>query len=118
MRARRSWPRSSVPKGWFQEGPWSVAAKSMWLIGMRQTYGPIRMASTMRPSTPVLMTASRCRRKRRHASRVGENVGARVVAGAATSAEGDARVEPAIEDIGNQVEEDDETGEHERHGHD
>ena len=38
--------------------------------------------------------------------------------GVPASAEGNAWVEPAIEDIGDQVEEDDEAGEHERHRHD
>src|SRR3990167_10636361 len=69
---------------------------------------------------PALATESRGGRKRRQASPagvVGRLLRGAAAAGAAVSAESDAGVEPAIQDIGNEVEEDDETGEHEGHGH-
>src|SRR5688500_10520280 len=73
-------------------------------------------------STTAPVTASTWRRKRRQVSSAGEIeralrswAAATTVAGA--SAERDAGVEPAIEDICNEVEEDDETGEHEGDAH-
>src|SRR5471030_2260012 len=67
----------------------------------------------------ALTTASLWRRKRRHASCVGEKRCALSLAAAAegASAESNAGVEPAIEHICNEVEEDDETSEHEGDGH-
>src|SRR5436190_4154737 len=120
MRAKMSWPRSSVPNGWLAVGVCSRDVKSMSLIATFQTSGPIVTRSTMTTSTVRPTTASRCRRKRRHASAAGETLRRR---GAATvSATGlaiaDAGVEPAIEEVGDEVEEDDEAREHERHGHD
>src|SRR5580698_9793832 len=121
MRARMSWPRSSVPNGWAHDGGSSLEAKSISLIGTRQTSGPSSTASTISARMTVLTMASLCRRKRRHASRPGEKralrAGVATTAPAGASAVRDAGVEPAIKDIGNQVEQDDETGEHERHRH-
>src|SRR5581483_11354004 len=119
MRAMRSWPRSSVPSGCAHDGPMRRAVKSISLIGTCHSSGPARIAITMATSRKLLASASRCRRKRRQASRPGEKCRARPCAGAgaAASIEGDARVEPAIEEIGDEVEDDDETGEHEGDGH-
>src|SRR6185503_3266027 len=110
-----SCPRSSVPSGCAQDGPSSLAAKSISLIGTRQTSGPSSTAARMKPRMTELTIASRCLRKRRHASRPGENRAclrdaAVTAAPAGGSAVRDAGVKPAIEDIGNEVEEDDEAG--------
>src|SRR6266403_3319872 len=119
MRANKSWPRSSVPSGCVQDGLESCALKSMSLIGTCQTSGPKATASIISARIAVLATARRCRRKRRHVSRASEVWRAlRPVPATPTLAIGDARIEPAIEDIGDQVEQDDETGEHKGHGHD
>src|SRR5256885_12763807 len=74
-------------------------------------------------STTAPVTASTWRRKRRQVSSAGEIE--RAVRGPATvaaaragaSAERDTGVEPAIEDVCNEVEEDDETGDHEGDAH-
>src|SRR5947209_16720519 len=126
MRAKMSWPRSSVPNGWPSVGVARRAVKSISLIFSFQTIGPkatirIIVASTTRPST-----ASLWRRKRRQASAAGERSrrrgGAPVAAAAAASggalAIADAGVEPAIEQIGDEIEQDDEAREHEGDGHD
>src|SRR3954471_5602150 len=118
MRASRSWPRSSVPNGWSTEGGARRAVKSISLIGTRQIQGPIKIANASSASTTTLTPARRWRRKRRSASRPGENARLRGATAGAASTEGDAWVKPAIQDIGNQVEEDDEAGEHEGHRHD
>src|SRR5215218_8985574 len=122
MRARISWPRSSVPNGWAQDGPSSLALKSISLIGTRQTSGPSTTASTISPRMNALAIASLWRRKRRHASRPGENRA--LLAGLITTAAAvggstvrDAGVEPAINHIGKEVEEDHEAREDEGDGH-
>src|SRR6185437_2774507 len=117
-----SCPRSSVPSGCAQDGPANWAAKSISLIGTRQTSGPNRTARTIASSTTVLAIASLWRRKRRQASRPGETRAflaglAATAAPVGASTESDAGVEPAIKEIGDEVEKDDETGEHERDGH-
>src|SRR5262249_42770885 len=117
MRAMRSWPRSSVPKGCCQDGPSRRAAKSMSLIGTGHTVVPNRMASTMAIRMTPLATARRCRRNRRQASSPGENRRRLARVPERTSVEGNARIEPAIEDVSDEVEEHYETGEDERHGH-
>src|SRR5262252_5889737 len=117
MRAKRSCPRSSVPNGCASDGGARRAAKSISLIGTFQIQGPNATSRTIVASTTALSTASLCRRKRRDASTHGETPRAR--AGAlATLAVGNAGIEPAIEQIGDQVEGDHETREHERHRHD
>src|SRR6185437_14818755 len=105
-----SCPRSSVQNGWVHDGPSSLDAKSISLIGTRQSSGPSTTASTMIASTTELAIASLCRRKRRHASRPGVDGAlladlAPVAAAAApgASAVRDAGVEPAIKDICNEV---------------
>src|SRR6266581_6222762 len=118
MRAKRSWPRSSVPNGCAQEGVARRAVKSISLIGMRQTSGPNSTADVSSVRTTTLTTAMRWRRNLRHTSTPGETRRRRPTSGIATSAIGDAWVEPAIDDIGQEIEDDDETGEHERHRHD
>src|SRR5687768_3729140 len=119
MRARRSWPRSSVPNGCFNDGPARRAAKSMSLMGTRQMRGPKSTASTITVRTTVPKSASLWRRKRRHTSAHGELLRARAGLGAmSASAVGDAGVEPAIEQVGDEVEEDHQAGEHEGHRHD
>src|SRR5512147_1899340 len=107
MRASRSWPRSSVPKGWRHEGTPSLTLKSMSLIGTLQSHGPSATASMMTSRIAAPASAMRWRRNRRHASRPSEAGGARL-AGAAPGALAvdDAGVEPAIEQVGDQVEED------------
>src|ERR1700751_684589 len=118
MRASRSWPRSSVPNGCTQEGVASRAVKSISLIGMRQISGPNKTADVSSVRITTLATAMRWRRNFRHTSRPGEIRSGRPSSGTANSAIGDAWIEPAIDDIGQEVEDDDETGEHERHCHD
>src|SRR3954447_26451025 len=118
MRASRSWPRSSVPNGCCHEGPSRRAVKSISLIGTFHRNGPSTMAAMIANKIARLATARRWRRNRLQASRRGEKRRSRLCTVALTSAVGDTWVEPAIEDIGDQVEEDDETGEHERHRHD
>src|SRR5471032_2674676 len=116
MRAKMSWPRSSVPKGCAAVGVFSRAEKSMSLICSFHTSGPNATINTITESTTSPATASLCRRKRRHASAAGETL--RMRAGATATgalAVADAGVEPAIEQVGDQVEEDDEAGEHEGH---
>src|SRR5215831_11620094 len=117
MRAMRSWPRSSVPKGCCQDGLSRRAAKSMSLIGTDHSVVPNRMASTMATRITPLATARRCRLNRRQASSPGENRRPLTRVPVRTSVEGNARIEPAIEDVGDEVEEHHEAREHERHGH-
>src|SRR5690349_13476044 len=118
MRASRSWPRSSVPNGCAHEGVSMRAAKSMSLIATFQMNGPSAIARIIANSTNVLASASRWRRKRRHASSHGENGRVRRWVTSGTLPERDARVEPSIEDVRDEVEQDDEAGEHERDRHD
>src|SRR5262252_734478 len=117
MRASRSWPRLWVPKGCCQDGPSRRAAKSMSLIGTVQTVVPSRMTSTIAIRMTALAIARRCRLNRRQASSPGENRRPRARAPVSTSVEGNARIEPAIEDVGDEVEEHHEAGEDERHSH-
>src|SRR5882672_7331800 len=118
MRAKRSWPRSSVPNGCCHPGVESRAAKSISLSGTRQTNGPSTTADVSTANITTLATAMRWRRNFRHASKPGERRRGRPSSGTATSMVGDAWVKPAIDDISQQVEDDDETREHERHRHD
>src|SRR5690242_4649301 len=118
-----SCPRSSVPSGCAQDGPASCAAKSISLIGTRQTSGPNKTAKTIASNTTALAIASLCRRNRRQASRLGEKraffaglTAAETPVGASTVS--DAGVEPAIEDISDKVEKDHKAGEDEGHRHD
>src|SRR5215218_11197898 len=117
MRAKMSWPRSSVPNGWLAVGVCRREVKSMSLIATFQSSGPIATISTMIARTTRPTTASRCRRKRRHASAAGEALRRRAGTSAGLAI-ADAGVEPAIEQIGDQVEKDHEAREHERHRHD
>src|SRR6516165_4276943 len=117
MRASRSWPRSSVPKGCCQDGVSRRAAKSMSLIGTDHTVPPSKMASTIAMRMTPLATARRCRLNRRQASSPGENRRPLPRTPVPTSVEGNARIEPAIEDVGDEVEEHHEAREHERHSH-
>src|SRR5262245_50467304 len=118
MRARMSWPRSSVPNGWLQEGPSSCAPKSMSLIGTCHTSGPNATASSTKPRVTALATASRCRRNRRHVSLPDEACSPGPTRSGATLAVGDARVEPAIKEVGEQVEQDDQASEYKCYRHD
>src|SRR5262252_5540880 len=117
MRANKSCPRSSVPSGCASKGGARRAAKSISLIGTLQIQGPNATSSTIVARMTALSTASLCRRKRRDASRHGDTpragMGART-----TLAVGNAGIEPAIQDVGEQVEGDHEAGEHECHRHD
>ena len=74
-------------------------------------------AGSSASSTNALAKASLWRRKRRHASAPARGAPARRRAPRRVSG-GDARVEPAIEHVRDEVEQDDEAGEHEGHGHD
>src|SRR5689334_13299903 len=116
MREKMSWPRSSVPNGCFAVGVCRRALKSMSLIDSFQNSGPNATSRTIVASTIRPTTASLWRRKRRHASAHGERLRRR---GAPSGglAIADAGIEPGIEQVGDQVEEDDETGEHEGHRH-
>src|SRR5947209_258410 len=118
IRASKSWPRSSVPNGCSQDGVASRAVKSMSLIETRQISGPNSTADVSSVRTATLATAMRWRRNFRHTSMPGETRRLRPSSGIAISAIGDAGIEPAIDDIGQEVEDDDETGEHEGHRHD
>src|ERR1700704_5287500 len=100
MRAKTSWPRSSVPNGWARVGVFRRALKSMSLIATFQKIGPKITISTITPSTTRPASASLWRRKRRHASAQGEVSLRRFDAAALAVA--DARVEPAIEQVGDQ----------------
>src|SRR5215831_13685739 len=117
MRASRSWPRSSVPKGCTADGTSMRAVKSISLIGTCHRAGPSTTASPIASRTIELTTARRCRRKRRQASSAGETCGASSRL-APRSAVSDAGVEPAIEDVCNQVEQDHQAREDEGHAHD
>src|SRR5436190_9169393 len=118
MRAKRSWPRSSVPKGWAAEGPWRRVLKSISLMGTPHSQGPTSTARTMTARMIAPANASLCRRKRRHASAPSRARGLSGAPPISASAVADAGIEPAIEDVGEEVEEDHEAGEHERHRHD
>src|SRR5690349_8663837 len=118
MRARRSWPRSSVPNGCFSDGPARRALKSMSLIGTCQIHGPASTANRMINRISAPPKASLWRRKRRHAS-VPQPTRGRIAPPAPEAlAEADAGIEPAIEDVGDEVEEDHQAREHEGHRHD
>src|ERR1700712_4917899 len=108
MRASRSWPRSSVPNGWAALGPCVVAEKSIASIGMCHANGPSTTAATSAASTPRLKTAMRCRRKLRQASPQGDT-------GLSVR---DAGIEEAIEQVGDQVEDDHQHGKDEGDAHD
>src|SRR5882724_52492 len=118
MRASRSWPRSSVPNGCCHDGEVSRAVKSISLIGTRQISGPSTTADVSTVKITTLATAMRWRRNFRHASKPREVRRGRPSNGTVTSTVGDAWVKPAIDDISQEVEDDNETGEHERHRHD
>src|SRR5882757_1527603 len=118
MRANRSWPRSSVPNGCPHDGKLSRAVKSISLIGSRQTSGPRKTADVSSTRITTLATAMRWRRNFRHTSKPGESRRGRSSSGAAISAVGDAWVKPAINDVSQEIEDNDETGEHECHRHD
>src|SRR5271156_4042120 len=118
MRASRSWPRSSVPNGWFHDGPSRCELKSMSLIGTRHSSGPNATASAINARMTVLATASLCRRKRRQISPAGDARSPRAMPSSIGLAVGAARGEPAIECVGKQVEQDPQAGEHERLLHD
>src|ERR1700716_3691271 len=118
MRASRSWPRSSVPNGCCHDGELSRAVKSISLIGRRQSSGPNKTADVNSARITTLATAMRWRRNFRHASKPGEIRRGRPGSGTAISTVGDAWVKPAIDDVSQEVEDDDETGEHECHRHD
>src|SRR4029453_3297587 len=98
MRARISCPRSSVPNGWASEGPSRRALKSMSLMLTRQTKGPNVTATIRTIRRTPLTTASLGRGWPRQVSRQGDQAGR-------GSAEGDARVKPAIKDIRDEIEE-------------
>src|SRR5438105_15688891 len=123
MRARMSWPRSSVPNGCAAVGVLRRAVKSMSLICTFQKSGPNATISTIVARTTRPTTARRWRRKRRHASaasetsrrRGGATAAAITDARSASLAVADAGIEPAIEQVGEEVEEDHEAGENERH---
>src|SRR6185295_7096092 len=119
MRAKMSWPRSSVPNGWLAVGVLRRALKSMSLIWTRQTSGPKATSTTISARTTRPSTASRCRLKRRHASAHGETLrrGSAGAVCASGSAVADAGVEPAIEEVGDQVERDHEASEDEGDRH-
>src|SRR4051812_27333021 len=93
----------------------------MSLMATRQSSGPTVTTAMISPSTTMLTNASRCLRKRRHASRPGEvrRFGAASAgpASRAASTISDAGVEPAIQQIGDEVEQDDEGGEDEGDAH-
>ena len=105
-----------MPKGCFSDGPSSRAVKSMSLMATFQTSGPKTTSRIISISTIKLTIAMRWRQKRRHASRHSETGRTRRTAG--MSAVADARVEPAIDQIGEEVEQDHEASEDKRHGHD
>src|SRR3984957_17748948 len=106
----------------------------MSLIGTRHQNGPSTTSTMITDRMTMLASASRWRRNRRQASAQGETrrrgaaatavigasgAGAPAAAfGACASTVGDAWVEPAIDQVCQQVEQDDEAGEHERHRHD
>src|SRR5690242_2726328 len=110
MRARRSCPRSSVPNGCAAEGPFRRAVKSISLIGTFQTKGSSSTEPTIAARITTEISASRCRRNRRHASSHGENCRALVLGWAATSAVLDTGIEPSIEKICDKVEHDHQNG--------
>jgi hypothetical protein len=59
MRARMSWPRSSVPSGCVAEGVFSLARKSISSMGTRYTNGPATTATTIVARITVPIMASR-----------------------------------------------------------
>src|SRR5258705_10537828 len=83
MRARTSWPRSSVPSGWAHDGALSLALKSISSMGTRYTSGPVRTASTMRTRTTEPKRARRGRRNRRQAPAVSDEDFRRAAGGGA-----------------------------------
>src|SRR5450759_4949067 len=103
MRESRSWPRSSVPNGCRQDGGFRRAVKSISLIGTVHNHGPVAKPMTITNKISAPTSANRCRLKRRQMSSESETVRARLKASGGL-AERDARVEPAIQDIRQQVE--------------
>src|SRR5262245_66004712 len=106
MRASRSCPRSSVPKGCDQLGPLRRAVKSMSLMATGHTVGPSTMAAIIATRTTALAKARRWRRNLRHASKPGETGRARLRPPGAGATEGDAGAEPSIQGTGEQLEKD------------
>jgi hypothetical protein len=74
------------------------AVKSISLIGTRHSHGPNKTANTMKLKTTVQTTASLWRLNLRHDSRPGDCADG-LATKALLSVEGDARVEPAIQNI-------------------
>src|SRR5688572_30564100 len=118
MRAKRSCPRSSVPKGCLSEGPWSRAPKSISLIGVAHSQGLTRTAVTITARIIAPRKASLWRRKRRHASLPHRACGRTGAPPARLLAVSDAGVEPAIDDVGEESEENHEGRQNERYRHD
>src|SRR5262247_513405 len=118
MRASRSWPRSSVPNGCVQLGPLRRAEKSMSLMATGQSVGPNMIGRIINSRITVLARARRCRRNLRQASKAGETGRERRKPLLPASSEGDAGVEPSIQDIGDQIEEDDKAGKDKSYCHD
>src|SRR6516225_5223494 len=89
----------------------------MSLIGTRHNSGSNATASSIAAKMTVLAAASRCRRNRRQVSLPRETRSAPSMGSARALAVGDARVEPAIKNVGDQIEQDDQASEHERDRH-
>src|SRR5437868_14601648 len=90
----------------------------MSFIGTRHSSGPNATANAINARMTALATASLCRRKRRQTSPAGDPRSTRTMPSAIGLAVGDARVEPAIEDVGKEIEQDDQAGKHKRRRHD
>src|SRR5450759_1722818 len=117
MRESRSWPRSSVPNGCRPDGGLRRAVKSISLIGTVHSQGPRTTPRTITSRISAPTSASRWRLKRRQISCASETVRARLAASGGL-AERDARVEPAIQDVRQEVEGNHQAGKDEGDGHD
>src|SRR3974377_885691 len=91
----------------------------MSLIGTCHKSGPSATAISIKPRMTALAAANRCRRNRAPVSKPGTGRSPRVRRSDRAQTGEDAGVEPAIEDVGNQIEQDDQTGEYkgDRHDH-
>ena len=124
MRASRSCPRSSVPKGCAQEGPCNLALKSISLMGSFQTSGPSKTANTINANSTAPAKASLWWRNRFQVSAPSErggklptNAAVPALPNCGNSAKRDSGVEPSIKQICYQITSNHQTGKYKRHSH-
>ena len=106
-----------MPNGCRHDGGARRALKSIALIGTLHSHGPMATPSTITSRINAPTSASRWRLKRRQMSWASET-GFALLASSNGLTEADARVEPAIEDVRQEIEADHQARKDEGDGHD